>query len=242
MENAELRETIMTKDGSHTIAVPAMKVTYHSIHGAVQESRHVFIEAGLKFLVEHSTFKQINIFEMGFGTALNALLTAIEAQKLELKVQYTTVEQYPLTIQQVRQLNYGTQLHQQELFLSLHKIDWNDEINITPHFSVDKQHTTMENYLTQFGGSAQLPGNAAVQLFHLIYYDAFAPTAQPELWTEDVFRKLYNILVDGGVLVTYCSKGDVRRAMKAAGFEVEKLQGPPGKREMLRAQKVSRSG
>lgn len=200
----------ITADGSHTISIPDMQVTYHSMHGAVQESMHVFIEAGLRTL----THDNIRIFEMGFGTGLNALLTCQHADKA---IYYYSVEQFPLTPAETAGLNYDATILQ-----LLHSAPWNEDVAITPHFTLHKSHHSLLEVAT-------------AQTFHMIYYDAFAPRAQPELWTQTVFERLYRWLEPGGILVTYCSKGDVRRAMMAAGFTVEKLAGPPGKREMLRA-------
>ncbi|WP_343669370.1 tRNA (5-methylaminomethyl-2-thiouridine)(34)-methyltransferase MnmD [Chitinophaga sp.] len=200
------RELQVTADGSHTIAIPDMNVTYHSTHGAIQESMHVFIHAGLQAVQAPA----IRIFEMGFGTGLNALLTL---QYATTPVYYYAVEQFPLTATEVEGLNYGN---------AMHHYPWNEDVKISDQFTLHKAHTSLMTV-------------TPAQTFHLIYYDAFAPAAQPELWTKAVFEKLFSFLEPGGILVTYCSKGDVRRAMLAAGFAVEKLAGPPGKREMLRA-------
>lgn len=204
------RELQITADGSHTIAIPDMQVTYHSTHGAIQESMHVFIQAGLLY----SPQPEIRIFEMGFGTGLNALLTCQHATK---PVYYYTVEQFPLTPAEAAGLNYDD-----VLLAQLHRAPWQEDVPLTAHFTLHKSHASLLDVQ---------PGKT----FHVIYYDAFAPGAQPELWTQRVFEKLYHLLEPGGILVTYCSKGDVRRAILAAGFMVEKLSGPPGKREMLRA-------
>lgn len=214
---------MITADGSVTIAIPELNVTYHSKHGAIQESMHVFIEAGLRPLLHRQ--ETITIFEMGFGTGLNALLTGIEATKHQQKINYQTVEAFPLEKEMIAQLNYCEQLQQPELkpfFEQLHSTPWNEPIQLNPWFSIQKNHTTLFNLSTS-------------QPVNLIYYDAFAPGAQPELWTAEAFTQLFNMLTAGGILVTYCSKGDVRRAMQAAGFLIEKIPGPPGKREMVRA-------
>lgn len=203
------RELQLTADGSHTIAIPDMNVTYHSTHGAIRESMHVFIQAGLQAL----QLPAVRIFEMGFGTGLNALLTM---QHADIPVYYYAVEQYPLTAEEVEGLSYGNELH---------AYPWDEDVEINERFTLHKAHVSLLSVQPE-------------QEFDLIYYDAFAPGAQPELWTREVFEKLYGMLAAGGILVTYCSKGDVRRAMLAAGFKVEKLAGPPGKREMLRAKKV----
>ena len=217
------REIIATTDGSHTVEIPEMQVIYHSRHGAIQESMHVFIEAGLHYMYEKvRTGETIHIFEMGFGTGLNAFLTAIDAEQYQRRIDFTAVEAFPLFSEEASVLNYSAILGHQELFEKLHQSKWNEHISITNYFNLNKIHTDLFSFFTS-------------QRFHLIYYDAFAPAAQPELWTKEIFDKLYSLLMPGGVLVTYCSKGDVRRAMIAAGFQVEKLPGPPHKREMLRA-------
>ncbi len=213
------RHVQITADGSATITIPAMQVTYHSKHGAVQESNHVFIQAGLEWMIQQG-LKHIRIFEMGFGTGLNALLTAEYIQTLPIKISYYSAEAYPLNTTESASLNYTNQA----LLQQLHNSSWNQPTAITSNFTLHKLLTTLDKC------SINEP-------IDLIYYDAFAPSAQPELWTEAVFAKLYNWTAPGGILVTYCSKGDVRRAMQAAGWVVEKIPGPPGKREMVRAHK-----
>jgi tRNA U34 5-methylaminomethyl-2-thiouridine-forming methyltransferase MnmC len=220
-----LREVQITSDGSATIAIPEQHVTYHSIHGAIQESKHVFIEAGLKPML--NKFEAIHLFEMGFGTGLNALLTLQHALRLNQKIVYTTVELFPLLMNEVLQLNYAEQLHARDLkkyFLQMHECEWEKDIELHPLFVLHKSNISLTDLILS-------------KQFHLIYFDAFAPSFQPELWTEVIFKKLYAVLETNGMLVTYCSKGDVRRAMLSAGFKVEKLKGPPGKREMIRAVK-----
>ena len=218
------RNIIITADGSDTISVPELKVTYHSIYGAIQESKHVFIEAGLKNLILAEA-APLNIFEMGFGSGLNALLTTIETEKLQREIHYETVELFPLDIDETSSLNYCKQLGREDLqpiFEQLHSCEWDKKTNITANFRFKKTRSNLLNFETS-------------ETFKLIYFDAFAPSAQPELWAKEIFEKMFAMLGPGGVLVTYCSKGDVRRAMQAAGFIVEKLPGPKGKREMIRA-------
>jgi tRNA U34 5-methylaminomethyl-2-thiouridine-forming methyltransferase MnmC len=219
------RQPIITKDGSHTISIPEMNVTYHSNHGAIQESMHVFIAAGLKHISANLPGSAIHIFEMGFGTGLNALLSFIEAERNQLKIHYTTVELFPLHEEEINALNYCEQLRRSDLepvFHQLHQCEWEKDVVITPFFTLYKKKIDLINL------SINPPIN-------LVYYDAFAPAAQPELWTKEVFEKLITMLVPDGILVTYCSKADVRRAMQAAGFSIEKIPGPRGKREMVRA-------
>jgi tRNA U34 5-methylaminomethyl-2-thiouridine-forming methyltransferase MnmC len=221
------RKIISTSDGSSTVSIPEMNVTYHSVHGAIQESLHVFIDAGFKYVLPTKAKERINIFEMGLGTGLNALLTLIEADQLKQPVYYTAIELFPLDKKEIRELNYCEQLCKpgyKKLFEKLHQCEWDKDIIITPFFTLHKTNNDLIDFST-------------TQSFTIIYYDAFAPVAQPELWTKEVFEKLYSILSPGGILVTYCSKGDVRRAMQTAGFSTEKIPGPPGKREMLRARR-----
>jgi tRNA U34 5-methylaminomethyl-2-thiouridine-forming methyltransferase MnmC len=211
------REIIITEDGSPTISLPEEHVTYHSIHGAIQESNHIFIEAGLK--QQLSQYPVIHIFEMGFGTGLNALLTLEQAIKLQQKIVYHTVELFPLTLEEVGKLDY-----QDTALLSLHQCPWEEEIVINEYFTLFKTRRSLLDYYT-------------TQPVHLVYFDAFDPEAQPELWTEEVFKKIYDFLLPKGLVVTYSSKGSVRRIMMSVGFNVEKLPGPPGKREIIRARK-----
>jgi len=219
------KEIIQTADGSHTVSIPEINVTYHSVHGAIRESMHVFIEAGLRYLQNKLPEEQITIFEMGFGTGLDAFLTAIHAIDTKTNIHYTSVETAPLSDKEVRLLNYPKTLGHENIFRKLHDSNWGEEVKLAEFFMIQKIQTD----LLQFSTSKQ---------FNLVYYDAFAPSAQPQLWTKEVFDKLYNMLMPAGALVTYCSKGDVRRAMLAAGFNVKKLPGPPGKREMLRGEKL----
>jgi tRNA U34 5-methylaminomethyl-2-thiouridine-forming methyltransferase MnmC len=221
------RELIVTADGSHSVSVPELNVAYHSVHGAIQESMHVFIKAGL---IDSEIFEYIGVhqvLEIGFGTGLNALLTLIEADKHKNRIYYTALEPYPLDEAMTNQLNYCEQLNLPEYksrFERMHEIDWEEMYEITEYFRLTKRKSSIQNFSSE-------------DLFDIIYFDAFAPVAQSELWTKEIFDKMYTLLKSGGILVTYCSKGDVRRNMIAAGFTVEKLQGPARKREMLRARK-----
>ena len=218
---------ILTGDGSHSINVPELNVSYHSVYGSIQESMHVFIEAGFKHFINTSGARQVNLFEMGFGSGLNALLTLIEAEKTGIKVSYEAVELYPLELHIVKQLNYCQQLNRidlQPIFEKLHDCRWEEKIEIANNFILLKRKTGLSHYRPS-------------QFFNLIYFDAFAPTAQPEFWIKEIFDKMYSMLNPEGILVTYCSKGDVRRNMIAAGFKVEKLIGSKRKREMIRAKR-----
>ncbi|MBL7763210.1 MAG: tRNA (5-methylaminomethyl-2-thiouridine)(34)-methyltransferase MnmD [Chitinophagaceae bacterium] len=221
------RQIIITSDGSHSVAIPELNVTYHSIHGAIQESLHVFIKAGLLFESERLQLSEpYSILEIGFGTGLNALLTLIETQKQKnLEIHYTALELFPLHKEEYTQLNYCEALKEpamQEYFGKMHECEWEKDVRIAERFTLHKANQS-------------LPGFKPIRLFNVVYFDAFAPSAQPELWTKEIFELLYSSMSTQSVLVTYCSKGDVRRAMIAAGFIVEKIPGPPHKREMLRA-------
>jgi len=217
---------IITADGSHSVAIPQMGVTYHSTHGAIQESQHVFIKAGLVYQMEKLHMQDtISIFEMGFGTGLNAFLTLLAAQTHQQKIYYETIEPYPLTTSTFEALNYCAQLQRpgmQHFFMQLHECPWNTRIDITPYFSFTKINTALAAYMP-------------ASLFDIVYFDAFAPDIQPDLWTSQVFKKIYNSMQQGAVLTTYCSKSIVRKAIAAAGLTVEKIPGPPHKREMVRA-------
>ncbi len=228
-------DILETSDGSYTLISSTFGEPYHSRHGAITESEHVFINAGLLAVAENK--KKISVFEMGFGTGLNALLTWMKAEELELKCNYHAVEPYPLQREEWASLNYG-QLLDQEKFERLHACKWNQEVKLSEHFSFKKISEDIEEYL-HLSASPCLEGRRRNQdRFDLLYYDAFAPNAQPELWTESIFSQMFSLLNTGGILVTYCAKGQVKRNMKAAGFIVESLPGPPRKREMIRATKV----
>jgi len=191
------------------------------VHGAVKEAYHVFIDKGFKYL----TNEAISILEIGFGTGLNALITLIEAEKNNRLVNYTCIEAYPITIEEISQLDYIETLKAEafrKVFFEMHKSNWENEIKLTPRFSFNKQKKDFREISDS-------------NLYNLIYFDAFGARVQPELWTELIFEKMYKALTANGVLVTYAAKGSVRRAMQAVGFVVERLPGPPGKREMLRA-------
>lgn len=226
------REIIFTTDGSHSIAIPALGVTYHSSHGALQESMHVFIEAGLRYTNKRDKqFFPVSILEMGFGTGLNALLTLIEAEKSQQIIYYETIELHPLEASIFDSLNYCEHLQRPDLnafFKLMHTCNWNTIIEITPWFNFKKIQTSLADFSTS-------------KSFNLIYFDAFAPDIQPELWTADAFKKLYRLMNVNAVLTTYCSKSIVRKAMAEAGLKVEKIPGPPHKREMVRAVKPATS-
>jgi tRNA U34 5-methylaminomethyl-2-thiouridine-forming methyltransferase MnmC len=222
------RKLIVTGDGSHSLELPELGVSYHSIHGAVQESKHVFIDAGFYASGRSKRPNALRIFEMGFGTGLNALLTLIESERQSQKIYYETIEPYPLKTAEVKMLNYCSILQRDDLqktFQRFHECECDAEVSIYSNFSFLKRRSNLSNFET-------------TERFDLIYFDAFAPNVQPDLWTQRTFEKMFSILRPGGILTTYSSKGTVRRAMEAAGFTVEKIAGPPGKREIVRAIKI----
>jgi tRNA U34 5-methylaminomethyl-2-thiouridine-forming methyltransferase MnmC len=234
----------ITEDGSHTLFSEMAGQTYHSSHGAVQESRHIFISQlmGRCSTVDNQQSGMngvLSVLEIGFGTGLNALLTAQWARENGVKIEYTTIELYPLAEGIYRELNYGRLLGDEELFLKLHEKDWDVDLQcVTENFAITKCKSDIVEWLNSQQSTVdgqQLVDNG---LYDVVYFDAFSPDAQPELWSEEVFRNVYALMKEGGVLMTYCAKGDVRRAMIAAGFRVEKLAGPPGKRHILRAGKI----
>lgn len=218
------RQIQLTADGSHTISIPEMNVTYHSHHGAIAESMHVFIEAGLLSLINPLTRNPLTILEIGFGTGLNALLTLRESMRHQQPVHYIAIEPFPLTQTEFTQLNYGDLLSIPKEFLQLHTSAWEEPVSINEFFTLEKR-------------SISLPNLKNIHSIDGIYFDVFAPTVQPELWTQTIFENLHNMLSPGGILVTYSSKSEIRRNMTAAGFTIEKIPGPHGKREMVRAKK-----
>jgi len=218
------KEILRTQDGSYTIAIPEMRVTYHSTHGALQESMHIYIVSGLLFALPNINSETINVFEMGFGTGLNALLSLQEAIRLKRKINYFTVELFPLSIEEAKALQQDEQLGTSNLSLQLHQAPWEQEVVLNEYFTLYK---TKQSLL-------DLSLNTQ---FDVVYFDAFAPNDQPELWTEAVFANLFHHLNTNGVLVTYSSKGTVRRTMQAVGFMVQKIPGPIGKAEIVRAVK-----
>ncbi len=223
MEEATIIET---SDGSHTVVSHRFGASYHSKYGAIQESRHVFLEAGLfpKALIH----KELSVLEFGFGSGLNALLTLIEAERLGLHVRYETIEAFPLSAAQAAGLNYPESLgmpESREWLAAMHQAASGESLLLTPHFRFRKVIGRFEDV-------------AYSREFDVVYFDAFAPETQPELWTENVLGRAYEALRPQGVLVTYCAKGAVKRTLKSLGFELESIPGPPGKREMTRGVKA----
>lgn len=234
MMQTEIR---LTGDGSHTLHAAETDECYHSTHGAMQESSHIFIDAGFRSFEredgrtdgnENSPMQQeIKAMEIGFGTGLNVYLSLLAGKNLKKKIHYTALELYPLAVDKALQLNYAGILGDGSgVFERMHLSAWDEDADITPSFTLRKIKADFTVY--------ELQG-----LFDVIYFDAFSPEKQPEMWSEDGFRKLYEHAAGGAVLTTYCAKGTVRRAMQSAGFVVERLPGPPGKREILRGRRIT---
>jgi len=211
-----------TGDGSPTLYVPEWDEHYHSMNGAVAESLHVYIKAGLNQYIRslENTGKELQVLELGFGAGLNALLTAIEAERQKVKIRYTALEKYPLSQTITDQLYYL--LEHKDLFRRIHQSAWEIPVSITPYFTLQKSTIDFVDYDFPAG-------------YDVVYYDAFAPDKQPEVWSPEIFAGLFSAMNPGGILTTYCAKGSVRRMMLQAGFFVERIPGAPGKREMLRA-------
>lgn len=217
-------DLVQTKDGSYTLFNKELDEHYHSIHGALQESLHVFIKSGLQFFIDNNhTQKDISIFEMGLGTGLNAYLTFLETKNLEHSINYNSIEAFPLEWKLVKQLSY----FENACFEQIHTCPWNETTSISEKFMLHK----IEGNIEALTPNKYRPCN-------IIYYDAFAPSAQVHLWEKPVLKKMYDILGKNGILVTYCAQGQFKRNLKELGFEIESIPGPPGKREMTRAIKL----
>jgi tRNA U34 5-methylaminomethyl-2-thiouridine-forming methyltransferase MnmC len=217
------REIIRTKDGSTTIHIKDWDECYHSKHGAIQEAQHVFIKNGLALYQNQS----VSILEIGFGTGLNAFITYLESKKLNLDIDYVGVEAYPVSISELSAMNYVSELNADDkntIFNLLHESNWEEKVVIDPFFTITKRQQFFEE-INDF------------EQFDLIYFDAFGYRVQPDLWSTTIFKKMHTALRPGGKLVTYAARGVVKRSMIEVGFTVEKLPGPPGKREMFRATK-----
>ena len=211
-----------TADGSNTIYLPLLDEHYHSVKGALTESMHVFIDCGL----HHTSKKSVRLLEIGFGTGLNALLTALDSS---CRIEYFTVERFPLDPGIMQQTGYFDLSDPKEALLmkSLHQAPWDIDVEITPHFTI---HKILADFTDRH---CFLP-----DALDVVYFDAFAPEKQPEMWSEEIFRRIFSLMTPGGILTTYCAKGMIRRRLQAVGFSVERLPGPPGgKREIIRAVK-----
>jgi tRNA U34 5-methylaminomethyl-2-thiouridine-forming methyltransferase MnmC len=214
----------ITDDGSATLYSPEFDQYYHSVRGATSETQRVYIELGLWAKMEEKS--EINILEIGFGTGLNALMTALEAQKNGLKVHFTSLEPYPISQEDAQLLNYESEL-KTKLLAEIHQANWEEMVEINPNFFLQKIKTRLQDFSSN-------------TLFDVIYFDAFAPSSQPELWTEEIFSKIASMTQKEGFLTTYCSKTIIRKALQSAGFKVEKHVGMWGKREVVRAVHVAR--
>ncbi len=217
-------EIIVTGDGSHSLFDRSRNETYHSVHGAIQESKHVFIGAGLEYSLS-VTGDAINVLEIGFGTGLNAILALLFSRQHSRLVNFTTVEAFPLPEEIWSQLNYADQLDAADEFVKVQSCSWGDRHAISDNFSLMKCHTRVETFT---------PAKSA---YDVIFYDAFAPSRQPEMWHLSLLEKVCGGLRSPGVFVTYCATGQLKRDLRSLGLNVETLPGPPGKKEMVRALK-----
>lgn len=227
MDKPNKREIILTADGSHTVLSHKFNEIYHSKHGAIIESKHVFIKMGYDLCIENKD--EISILEVGMGTGLNVFLTFLANQKKNTKIYYAAIEAFPLSENITSNLNYAKQLNEEDkvdVFKRIHTLDSGDLERLDEDFELRIFHEEILNFNSS-------------KKFDLVYFDAFAPNRQAEMWKVEIFKHIYNLMSSGGILVTYCAKADVRRTMQSTGFQVERLNGPPGKREMLRARKIS---
>ncbi len=218
-----IKEFLITEDGSHTLYLPEIDEHYHSVHGAIQESQHIYIEQGLEQCYKNA----ITILEIGFGTGLNAYLTFCHTH-LKKSVNYYSIEKYPLQSSEYSKLNYSELSfpENRDIFEQLHQSEWNSSIHISEDFNLSKLQVDLLQF--DFGSIPQAD---------LIYYDAFAPGKQPEMWTDEILEKIASALKPEGIFVTYCAKGTVRRALMHAGLTMERIPGPTGKKEILRGKK-----
>ncbi len=216
------REIIITEDGSSSIFIPEMDETYHSTHGSIQEAEHVFLKNG----IQRSEGKELSIFEVGFGTGLNALISLIHSSERQ-KINYHSIEAFPVEEELIQQINYCSILGKeyQVYFDKMHTTEWGREQEITPSFSLLKIHEKLQDYT--------LIHNS----YDIIFFDAFGPNAQAEMWSEAILEEMFKGLKQGAFLTTYCAQGQFKRDLKAVGFKVEAVPGPPGKREMTLAWK-----
>jgi tRNA U34 5-methylaminomethyl-2-thiouridine-forming methyltransferase MnmC len=218
---------ITTADGSHSVLNTQLNETYHSHHGALQESLHVFIKNGLVFFTDKNKTSTADVLEIGFGTGLNALLTLEFAVNSGFNVRYTTIESFPLAEHIWRELNYPQDTRMKEYFHAIHRCAWGKDQNITDNFRLLKIHDTIQQHSFPEG------------FFDVVYFDAFAPSKQPEMWDLQVLESIVKAMRTKAVFVTYCAKGQLKRDLKSLGVAVETLPGAPGKKEMTRAVKVS---
>ena len=224
-------KVLLTKDGSHTVYNCALDESYHAYNGALTESEYVYIEHGLNYYLQqskHPSNKNIRILEFGFGTGLNTILTLAESRQSDCKIHYTSAEPYPLPDDVIRHLNHGQLIKNdfEALFNQVHNAKWDEDVNLTDAFTIHKAHLKIEE-LPNYGPQ-----------FDILFYDAFAPSKQPEAWTFDVLKRCSDLLSPEGLLVTYCANGQFKRNLKSLGFELVQIEGPMGRKEMTRAWKV----
>ena len=219
-------QIIETGDGSHTIYNTTLDETYHSRHGAVQESKHVFVQEGLGFYVsQHSDKQKVSILEVGLGTGLNALLTADFCDQQNVEISYLGLEPFPVDEQLINSLNYSKDAEiSRSILQKIHKGPWEEPISITDNFSITKSEIRIQDLNTE-------------TRFDVCFFDAFAPSKQPEMWQKANLERVYDHLLPDGIIVTYCAKGQFKRDLKEVGFSVQSIPGPPGKREMIRGVK-----
>lgn len=215
-------EIIVTGDGSHSLLNKTLNETYHSVHGARRESEHVFIKHGLEYFISDGR-KSVSIFEVGFGTGLNALLTT--QFNTAASIEYTSIETAPIEKAIWSKLNYAVTPEEHQVFEKIHGASWSNRVQISPLFILEKLHTSIHDV-------------AFAAAFDIVYFDAFAPNKQPDMWTAEVLQKVFDAMRTPGIFVTYCAQGQLKRDLRTVGFKVESLPGPPGKREMTRALKI----
>lgn len=218
-----MERIFFTEDGSHSLYSQQFGQQYHSLQGAIRESLHIYIDLGLRPVIENSG-SALSVFEMGFGTGLNALLTWQLADLLKKQVFYTSIEAFPISLEEASLLNYGALTGKSD-FLKLHKSTWGEDHQLSEYFNFRKEKIKLEDFVTD-------------KFFDVIFFDAFDPKAQPEVWTKDIFEKMASQTKPGGVLVTYSSRGIVKRGLSAAGFEIKRHPGPGKKTHVLRATRV----
>ncbi|MBS1507654.1 MAG: tRNA (5-methylaminomethyl-2-thiouridine)(34)-methyltransferase MnmD [Bacteroidetes bacterium] len=222
-------QIISTEDGSSSILNLSLNETYHSTHGALRESQHVFIDQGVQHFVQLHQPQCLSVFEVGFGTGLNALLAIQFAQSHKIAMEYTTLEAFPIDEEIVSQLNYPTLLGSapaDSYFKKIHEAEWDALYPVTEYFSLQKINASLHTVLLKESSC------------DVVFYDAFAPSKQPEMWTKEILEKIVLTMKPGALFTTYCAKGQLKRDLKSLGLNVESLPGPPGKREMVRATKV----
>jgi tRNA U34 5-methylaminomethyl-2-thiouridine-forming methyltransferase MnmC len=218
----------ITEDGSHSIFSQQFGVAYHSTHGAIQETKHIFIEAALNHYIQKKSIDKIRILDIGFGTGLNVFMTFLESLKLGCEIDLTTIEAYPLSITIAEQLNFPRLLNApqfDDIFKLLHTVNWEEKYLLTNNFTFQKRLLDFKKI-------------TYTDDFDIIYYDAFSPESQPELWESDILQLMFDALKIEGILTTYCAKGSFKRALKSVGFQIENISGPKGKREITRAIKT----